>query len=301
MSAPMAFRLLLALALVLGAGKPAVAQPAAPADAIATFIERLRELALSGDTDGLAALSVSGQNADEFVRAMTPAPTALVIKERDRTPLPGGGQRLLLEIFAARDAEARVFTWQMDVTRRRIATPPIRHRGAIARLDRLSFVSGLFRLSLDVAHQFDVQEPDVEGRPTSRCRWRAALPSWRPRRTGRQRSFCSAAAACVFSPPDPSERTQIEIFSGASSWRRSSMSSWSASGRSDFATSFPRGHAHAAGRRGGRCPTGRELFRRLHRTHAERGPQRSEPRALVAAAATGRPHRRDPHEAIRQR
>ncbi len=112
----MAFRLLLALALVLGAGKPAVAQPAAPADAIATFIDRLRELALGGDTDGLAALSVSGQNVDEFVRAMTPAPTALVIKERDRTPLPGGGQRLLLEIFAARDAEARVFTWQMDVT-----------------------------------------------------------------------------------------------------------------------------------------------------------------------------------------
>ena len=71
----MAFRLLLALALVLGAGKPAVAQPAAPADAIATFIDRLRELALGGDTDGLAALSVSGQNVDEFVRAMTPAPT----------------------------------------------------------------------------------------------------------------------------------------------------------------------------------------------------------------------------------
>src|SRR6478752_7359275 len=107
----MAFRLLLALALVLGAGNPAVAQPAAPApaDAIATFIDRLRELAIGGDTDGLAALSVSGQNADEFVRAMTPAPTSLVIKERDRTPLPGGGQRLLLEIFAARDAEARVF------------------------------------------------------------------------------------------------------------------------------------------------------------------------------------------------
>ena len=75
---------------------PAVAQPAAPADAIATFIDRLRELARGGDTDGLAALSVSGQNVDEFVRAMTPAPTALVIKERDRTPLPGGGQRLRL-------------------------------------------------------------------------------------------------------------------------------------------------------------------------------------------------------------
>ena len=68
---------------------------------------------------------------------MTPAPTELVIKERDRAALPDGGIRLLLEMFSMREAEARVFTWQMDVTGN--VDNPATWR--ITRLDRLSIVS----------------------------------------------------------------------------------------------------------------------------------------------------------------
>src|SRR6476620_2655054 len=236
----MAFRLLLALALVLGAGKPAVAQPAAPADAIATFIDRLRELALAGDTDGLAALSVSGQNADEFVRAMTPAPTALVIKERDRTPLPGGGQRLLLEIFAARDAEARVFTWQMDVmtAKDRDSADPASWR--VARLDRLSFVSGLFTLGLDVAHQYDVRNLTLRGADlTLQMATGAAFVATTP--DGPTAIVLLGQGRMVFSPPDPSERTQIKIFSGSESLAADFDVALVRIRPSDFATSFPEG------------------------------------------------------------
>ena len=236
----MAFRLLLALALVLGAGNPAVAQPAAPApaDAIAAFIDRLRELAIGGDTDGLAALSVSGQNADEFVRAMTPAPTALVIKERDRTPLPGGGQRLLLEIFAARDAEARVFTWQMDVTmaKDRDAADPASWR--VARLDRLSFVSGLFKLGLDVARQYDVRNLTLKGADlTLQMATGAAFVATTP--DGPTAIVLLGQGRLVFSPPDPSERTQIKIFSGSESLS-ADFDAVLRIRQMDFATSFPR-------------------------------------------------------------
>ena len=236
----MAFRLLLALTLVLGAGHPAAAQPAAPADAVATFIDRLRDLALSGDTDGLAALSVAGKNADEFVRAMTPAPAALVIKERDRTPLPGGGQRLLLEIFAARDTEARVFTWQMDVTiaKDRDAADPASWR--VARLDRLSFVSGLFKLGLDVAHQYDVRNLTLKGADlTLQMATGAAFVATTP--DGPTAIVLLGQGRLVFSPPDPSERTQIKIFSGSESLSADFDVVLVRIRPSDFSTSFPEG------------------------------------------------------------
>ena len=117
MRASMAFRLLLALALLVSTGSPSPGQTPAPAptaDQVAVFLERVRDLAVKGDSTALTALAASGTATEEFVRAMTPAPTELVIKERDRATLPGGGMRLLLEIFSMRAAEARVFTWQMD-------------------------------------------------------------------------------------------------------------------------------------------------------------------------------------------
>jgi peptidase M1-like protein len=237
----MAFRLLLALALVLGAGQPAAAQPAAPADAVATFIDRLRDLALSGDTDGLAALSVAGKNADEFVRAMTPAPTALVIKERDRTPLPGGGgQRLLLEIFAARDTEARVFTWQMDVTIAKDGDAADPASWRVARLDRLSFVSGLFKLGLDVAHQYDVRNLTLKGADlTLQMATGAAFVATTP--DGPTAIVLLGQGRLVFSPPDPSERTQIKIFSGSESLSADFDVVLVRIRPSDFSTSFPEG------------------------------------------------------------
>jgi hypothetical protein len=236
----MPLRLLLALALVLGAGHPAGAQPPPPSDAVAAFVDRLRDLALKGDSDALAALSVSGQNVDEFVRAMTPTPTALVIKERDRTPLPDGGQRLLLEIFAARDAEARVFTWQMDVTSARggDAADPAAWR--VARLDRLSFVSGLFKLGLDVSKQYDVRNLTLKGADlTLQMASGAAFVATTP--DGPTGIVLLGPGRLQFSPPDPSERTQIKIFSGSESLTADFDAALVRIRPSDFASSFPEG------------------------------------------------------------
>ena len=145
MRAPMALRLLLALALLLGAGRAAAAQTGLrPPDADQPLHRAPAGPGAQAGTPPRSGCLGGGRRRtlEEFVRAMTPAPTALVIKERDRTPLPDGGQRLLLEIFAARGIEARVFTWQMDVHRSRRGGAPPTGSWRVARLDRLSIVSG---------------------------------------------------------------------------------------------------------------------------------------------------------------
>ena len=144
---------------------------------------------------------------------MTPAPASLVIKERDRTPLPGGGQRLLLEIFGTSGDEARVYTWQMDLSGAPdgAATDPGSWR--IARLDRLSLVSGLYRLALDQSRQYDVHDltlngPDLTLHMPTGTAFVATTPE------GPTAIVLLGRGRLQFSPPDPSERTQIAIFSG---------------------------------------------------------------------------------------
>ncbi len=243
----MALRLLLSLVLVLvlAAGRPALAaggQATTPptADAVVAFVDRLRDLALKGDTEGVAALSVSGKSADEFVRAMTPAPTALVIKERDRTALPDGAQRLLLEVFSARETEARVFTWQMDVSVARGSDAADPGSWRVARLDRLSFVSGLFKLGLDTSRQFDVRNLTVKGADiTLQMATGAAFIATTP--DGPTGIVLLGPGRLQFSPPDPSERTQIRIFSGNESLTADFDAVLLRIRPSDFATSFPEG------------------------------------------------------------
>jgi Peptidase family M1 domain len=210
----MALRLLVALALLIGAGLPASGQTPAAPDTVVAFLDRMRDLALKGDSQGLAALSIAGTNADEFVRAMTPAPTALVMKERDRTPLTGGGHRLLLEIFSVSGAEARVFTWQMDLSAARGGDPLDAAAWRITRLDRLSIVSGLYRLALDPSRQFDVHDltlkgPDLILQMASGAAFVATTPD------GPTAIVLLGRGHLQFSPTDESERTQIAIFSGA--------------------------------------------------------------------------------------
>ena len=149
MRVPMAFRLLLALALLMSTGISArTARPrrGPDGDQVAVFLERVRDLALKGDGPALTALAASGNATEDFVRTMTPAPTELVIKERDRAALPDGGIRLLLEMFSMRAAEARVFTWQMDVGRgERGQSRHVAHHAARSAVDRHRAVPALAR------------------------------------------------------------------------------------------------------------------------------------------------------------
>jgi hypothetical protein len=215
MKIPMIVRLLVALALFLGAAVPAAAQTPAAPDPIPLFLDRLRDVVLAGDPAAIKALAVapaSGESVDQFIGALSPPPTALVIKERDRTPLPDNGFRLLLEIFGARGTEARVFTWDMDVAPVKAGvTGPDAWR--ITRMNALSLVSGLYRLSLDTSRQYSVKNLSVHAPDlTLHLARGSAFMAYTP--AGPTAIVLLGRGRLTFAPGPPSEQTQLRIFSG---------------------------------------------------------------------------------------
>jgi hypothetical protein len=212
----MATRLLVALALLLIEGPSFAARTAQPADPTTALVSRLEDASNAGNSAAIATLGVAegtGSTLDEFARMMTPTPTRVVIKERDRTPARDGAQRLLLEVFTQRGIEARVGTWRADVG----AAPGGKSGDGtglrIVRMERLSVVTGLYRLSLDSSQQFDVHDLTVNGQDlaiklTSGSAFVARTPD------GATAVVLMGRGRLMFSPPDEAERTQVRIFAG---------------------------------------------------------------------------------------
>jgi hypothetical protein len=212
-------RLRVLTAIVLIAASPAAAQTGAP-DPIELFVLRLEQAASSGDRAKVQALAhpdIDGAGVEDFAYAAIPAPTRLVIKERDRSTLDEGGQRLLLEVFIERGREARLSTWRMDIRELSAAARPdaAKPEWGILRLERLTVVSGLYQLALDPAQQFDVREltlsaPDLTIRMASGSAFVAQSPE------GPTAIVLLGRGQMVLAPRDAAEQTQIRIFAGAS-------------------------------------------------------------------------------------
>ncbi len=171
MRAPMVFRLLLALGLFVSTGFPSLGQTPAPAragDRVAVFLEHVRDLAIKGDGPALTALAASGTSTEEFVRAMTPAAHRAGDQGTRSCGLPGGGIRLLLEMFSMRAAEARVFTWQMDVTGDVDNPADVADRAARSAGDRVRVV----HLSLDLRAPVRGPQPEPQGPGSLHHSWR---------------------------------------------------------------------------------------------------------------------------------
>jgi hypothetical protein len=158
--------------LALSAAVPgASAQPSQAEDGIATLVGRLEDVLARSDADGLRTLlspRLPEERADAYVQIlMAPGATRAVVRERDRTPLPGltpgDGYRLMLDVFVEQGREGRVATHRVDVVRTPLppgagpATPDWR----IVALERLTSIDGLFRLALDPARQFAVHNLTV--------------------------------------------------------------------------------------------------------------------------------------------
>ncbi len=94
----------------------------------------------------------------EFFDAMVPQGiTRVVVKERDRSPLPGSlpgeGYRLVLEVFQESGNRGRIATWRLDIRRPRgdeVGRQPWR----IQAEDRLASIEGLHRLTLQAGKQY---------------------------------------------------------------------------------------------------------------------------------------------------
>jgi hypothetical protein len=203
--------------VLVAAVHPASAQP----DAIEQFVLRLEEIGAAGDRAAILALAHPGGGGGgvaDFAYSIVPKPSRLVIKERDRSTLGPGMHRLLLEVFVERGQEGRLSTWRLDLgdVAADAAPPGTAARPSawrILRMDRLTVVSGLYRLSLTPTLQFTVRDltlvgPDLTIKMASGSAFVAESPD------GPTAVVLLGRGHMRLAPKDQAEQTQIRIFSG---------------------------------------------------------------------------------------
>ena len=215
--APAAFRLIAAVCLLMclaqvhdSAAQTAAAQPA---DAVTTLLRRLQQAVAAGDRTAILALGdpqISRPSFEDFAATLTsPPPNRVVVTERDRAPREAGVLRLVVEIFTERGIEGRLGTWRVDAKTGDTPDDPWR----IAAVSRLSVMTGLYRLALDTATEYDVSNlvvraPDLNVELSSGRAFIAATPE------GPTAMVLLGRGRMKFSPPDAAERTQVHILSG---------------------------------------------------------------------------------------
>ena len=132
----MVLRALLVLALLGPAS--AAAQPrslgaataaAGKLDPAAALVEQLEAAAATGNAAAILALGVTPTvpGLQYFASIAAPAPTRVIIKERDRVALETSGDRLLIEVFAEYRGESTITTWRVDLA---AAATPDRRGGS---------------------------------------------------------------------------------------------------------------------------------------------------------------------------
>ena len=210
----MALRLLVALACLSFATAVRAQQPTPP-DAIEKLVARLEQALANADRQALLALAVKDADAtslDDFAGAASTKPTRVVIKERDRMPLDGKRQQILIEVFVERGIESQLSTWRVE-----LRPPSSKADGTdwhIERMEPISTVAGLFRLGLNASKQYDVRNLVVEGTDVSiemsaGTAFVAEIPD------GPTAVVLLGRGRIRFAPPDTAERTQVRIFTGA--------------------------------------------------------------------------------------
>ena len=204
----MVLRALLVLAMlwpVSAAGQTRSGDPAA------AFIEQLEQAAATGSVDAVMALGATPEASGVrmFAALAVPKPTRFIIKERDRAALEPEGEVLLLEVFGEYGNQATITTWRAELV-------PLAGDGnarRITEIEELTTVSGLYKLGLNPAKQFElrnltVQATDLKLEIPSGSAFVAETPE------GPTAIVLLGRGRMTFSPSDAAERTQVRIFSG---------------------------------------------------------------------------------------
>ena len=195
---------------------PAHAQAETPD--LTAFFTRVQS-ALAADSPAAYLALVAPTEGGDFALSMVdeirvPGTTNVTLRERDRSQLagalPGEGFRVIVEILTERGQQARLATWRVDVKLARGDAPAWR----IVDQERLSSVDGLFRLALDTATQYDVSDLTVQATDfrlemSSGQAFVARTPQ------GVTALVLRGRGLMRFTPPPPSERTQLRIFAGS--------------------------------------------------------------------------------------
>ena len=204
----MVLRALLLIAMLGPAS--AAAQPRS-SDAAAAVVEQLEAAAATGKPDAIIALGVSpdAPGLKFFSSLASPAPTRVIIKERDRAPLEPSGERLLIEVFSEYGRESTITTWQLDLIpgTRSAAERQIRE------VEQLTTVSGLYKLAINPAKEFNVRNLTVTATDMA-LEMASGSAFVAETAEGTTAVVLLGRGRMRFAPSDPAEQTQIRIFSG---------------------------------------------------------------------------------------
>lgn len=208
----MAMRALFSLVVAIATLSTVAAQNAPAEDAVRALVTRLEQSSVTGNRAATLAMGVAGESTPglvEFAALSNPIATRFIIKERDRSVIREGAERLLLEVFIQRGNEARISTWRLDVSR----ASDVGAAWAIAEVERLSVVSGLYRLELNPTKQFEIRNlvvrgPDLTLEIPKGTAFVAEIPD------GPTAVVLLGRGRMSFSPDDPAEQTQLRIFAG---------------------------------------------------------------------------------------
>jgi hypothetical protein len=223
-------RLFLALAVLSSA--PPLGTPQ-PGPATTALVARLEEALRAADLNAIVTLASSESAVADLAEITSEGrPTRVVVKERDRTQTPSG-QRLLLELFTEYGGEARLSTWNIE-------TEPETATVRITSATRLASVSGLYRLALTTAKQYDIRNltvtaPDLALQFGKGSAFIAETPD------GPTAIVLLGDGEMRFAPKDPAERTQVRIFSGQEAMKTPFDAAFIRVRPSDFASRFPEG------------------------------------------------------------
>jgi Peptidase family M1 domain len=207
-------RLLILAALAApAAAQPVLAQP--PQDRVAGLVAQLESALTDGTAEALTPLLAADRDAAAVARFaaswLAPGVTRVVVKERDRVALPGGGTRLVLEAFVETGHRARLGTWQLDAREEPAAW-------RITSLKTLGFIDGLHRLQLDATRRFRasnlrVTAEDLELVLPNGSVFAADVPG------GFTAVVLVGRGEMIFSPSPEVERGQVQLYAGSPTLR----------------------------------------------------------------------------------
>ena len=206
----MVLPVLLALSLLwtfpAGTAQGELKRQAEKPDRVGSLVRAIEKAASAGDGAAIRAFGADADATEELASALTsPTASRIVIHERDRSVLADGRHRLLLEVFWERGLEGRLGTWTVDV---------VDGAGAsrVASATRVTHVTGLYRLALNTAKQYDVRDLTVEA-PDLALHLPVGSAFVAETPEGVTAVVLLGSGTMRFSPQNPAERTQVRIFS----------------------------------------------------------------------------------------
>ena len=238
--APSIVVLVLRLVLIAVLGTPATALPALaqpPQDKAAALVAQLESALAQGSAEALALLLAADRDAAAVARFaeswLAPGVTRVVVKERDRVALPGGGTRLVLEAFVETGRRGRVGTWQVDAREEPAAW-------RITSLKTLGFIDGLHRLQLDTTRRFRatnlrVTAEDLELVLPHGSVFAADVPG------GATAVVIVGRGEMIFTPAPEVERGQVKLYAGSATLRSPFDAAFVRLNPGEFAARFSEG------------------------------------------------------------